>query len=154
MTLQDLAKIINYIAEKNVELNSKYIFEKDLEVDYVCIFSQNDQEHQGLLRLAEEIGEIADKTPTGPVFKFHNRPQTAAGKPKLLKIRTPDPTRPERGDCDFNTNYPEFKKRYLKDPHFKLIKRPNWEMIELMDPEFDVRVYFSSTPLSKDLGIA
>src|SRR5258708_10064883 len=153
MTQQDLTGIINYIAQKNVELNSKYILEKELEADYVCIFSQNDQEYQELLKLASEIGEVVDQTPTGPVFKFHNRPETATGKPKLLKIRVPDPTRPERGDCDFNTDYPEFKKKYLKDSHCNLIERPNWEMIELMDPEFDVRVYFSSTPLSKDLGI-
>lgn len=92
-------------------------------------------------------------SPTGPVYKFREKPNTIAGRPVLLRIRHPDKTRPERGDTDFNTNYPVFKKKYLGNPYFKLIEREDYEMIELVNTEFDVRVYFSGTPLSKTLGI-
>lgn len=73
----------------------------------------------------------------------------------LLKIRKPDPTRPERGDADFTLrDYNSFKEKYLKDAeHFKLIDRGNFEMIELKDPKFDVRSYFSNIPLTVQLGI-
>ena len=80
--------------------------------------------------------------------------KTVAGLLKLLKIRHPDSTRPERGDADFTvTNFVVFKKKYLSKKEFKLIKRKNFEMIELMDPEFDVRAYFSNPPLDKQLNI-
>lgn len=153
MTQVDLQKIIDYLVKKTVEVKNKHTEEKNLEIDYVCIFSHSDNEYQDLLKLAAEIGTIADQTPTGPVFKFNSPPETKAGKPKVLKIRIPDSSRPQRGDCDFNTNYPEFKSKYLHKPRFSLIVRPNFEMLELKDPEYDILAYFSSIPLSKKLGI-
>jgi hypothetical protein len=38
------------------------------------------------------------------------------------------------------------KDHILFDKNFSLIKRPEMEMIELMDKNFDVRVYFSNPP--------
>lgn len=153
MNQKDLSRIIDYLAINCTKLKDKYIGQ-DLVADWVCIFSQSDQEYVELKRLASEIGEIVEDTPTGPIYKFNQRPQTIAGKPYLLKIRVPDETRPERGDVDFNTNYSEFKKQYLDNKNFTLIVRDDFEMVELMDPEFDVRVYFSSEPLSSQLGIS
>ena len=42
------------------------------------------------------------------------------------------------------SNISEFKEKYLSQKEFKLIMRENFEMIELIDPQFDVRVYFSN----------
>jgi len=153
MRREDVYKIIDYIAFECVRLRDKYIEEKDLEVDYVCIFSQNENEFNELFKVAQEIGKLANETPTGPVFAFNDRPETVAGKPKLLKIRKPDVTRPQRGDMDFNTDYESFKKKYLNNKNFKLIVREDFEMIELKDDSFNVLVYFANTPLSKQLGI-
>ncbi len=150
---QDLQDIISYLVSKTIELKDTYTEEKDLEIDYVCIFSHSDKEYQKLLKLASEIGKVVDQTQTGPVFKFQNPPETKAGRPKLLKIRIPDPTKVQRGDTDFNTNYADFKSKYLGKPRFSLIERKDFEMIELKDPEFDVLVYFSSIPPSKQLKI-
>jgi len=73
----------------------------------------------------------------------------------LLKIRKPDPTRPELGDADFTVeNYPEFKQRHLSKTGFSLIqKRKDFEMLELADPKFHVRAYFSNPPLDKQLKV-
>jgi hypothetical protein len=72
-----------------------------------------------------------------------------------LKIRKPDQTRPERGDADFAVkNYEEFKNSCLTKPGFGVIERDTFEMIELMDSSFDVRVYFSSPPVEVQLGLA
>ncbi len=125
---------------------------KKLEIDYICIFSHSQKEHNEFLKKAGEIGKIADETPTGPIFAFKFPPRTIAGNPKLLKVRKPDETRPQRGDVDFNTNYEEFKEKYLDDKQFTLIKRKDFEMIELRDSAFDVLVYFSSIPLSSSWG--
>lgn len=154
MTVEDLNKIVLYIASECVKLKDKYTDEKDLAADYVCIFAQSLDEYRDLLEATKKIGKLAGGTLTGPVYAFNNRPQTAAGKPKLLKIRKPDATRTQRGDVDFNTSYEEFKKKYLDNKRFTLVVRPEFEMIELMDNDFDVRVYFSSIPLSKTLGVS
>ena len=151
MNKKDLQKIINYIIKKTLKLKDKYTQEKEIEIDYICIFSQRDKEYRDLKDIVSEIGELVWDSPTGPVYKLKVRPQTPAGKPVLLRIRIPDKTRLERGDVDFNTDYPKFKNKYLKDSHFKLIEREDYEMIELMDIDFDVRVYFSSTSFSKTL---
>lgn len=153
MSKEDIFKIIDYLIFECNRLKNKYIKEKNLEVDYVCIFSQNESEFNQLNKAAESLGEILDETPTGPVFAFNLPPKTLAGSPKLLKIRKPDKTRPQRGDVDFNTDYESFKNKYLDNERFTLIKRENFEMIELRDDNFDVLVYFSSTPLSKQLGV-
>ncbi|MBI5220288.1 MAG: hypothetical protein HY978_00420 [Candidatus Liptonbacteria bacterium] len=50
-------------------------------------------------------------------------------------------------------HYAEFKTAHLGQPGFSLIPREGYEMIELIDPEFDVRVYFSNPPLTQQLGI-
>lgn len=152
MTPEDLNKIIVYIVEQCVKLKDKYTGEKDLIADYVCIFSHSQDEYNALIKSAEQIGKLASQTPTGPVFAFINPPDTIVGKPKLLKIRKPDTTRPQRGDVDFNTDYEMFKNKYRDNKRFTLIQREDFEMIELRDDNFDVFVYFSSTPLSKQLG--
>ncbi|MBI5635563.1 hypothetical protein HY993_01220 [Candidatus Micrarchaeota archaeon] len=77
-----------------------------------------------------------------------------SGPFKILKIRKPDKTRPERGDADFNiANYEDFKKKYLPLEGFKLIVREDHKMIELTEEGADVRVYFSNPHIDKVLGI-
>lgn len=153
MTPKELNKIIDQIVNGCFELKNKYIQEKDLEIDYLCIFSQNQKEYQNLIQVSEQIGKVVNNTPTGPVYAFNKRPKTIIGSPKLLKIRLPDKTRPQRGDVDFNTNYPEFKEKYLNNKEFTLIQRVDFEMIELKDSNFNVLLYFSNIPPSKQLGI-
>lgn len=148
MTSSELFKIIEYITKNCKDLKDKYINE-DLKIDYICIFSQSQKEYEELLEIASSVGKLVDKTKTGPVFKFHNPPQTIIGKPKVIKIRIPDNTRPERGDVDFTSNYSDFKNKYFDDNKFKLIKREKFEMLELKDPAFNVLVYFSSIPQSQ-----
>ena len=106
-----------------------------------------------LKKLASEIGEVIKNTPSGPLY--HVKPiSTVSGQLKLLKIRNPDVTKPERGDADFTvSNYHNFKSKYLSQSRFKFIPRPNFEMIELMDSEFDIRAYFSNPPLEVQLKI-
>lgn len=153
MTIEEFNKVIDYIVKRCFELKNKYV-QEEIEIDYICIFSQSNQEYTQFLKFARELGKIVDETKTGPVFKFNSPPQTIVGKPKLLKIRIPDPTRPQRGDVDFNTDYDNFKKKYLDNKRFKLVKSwDGFEMIELRDEEFDVLVYFSISPLSKKLGV-
>lgn len=142
-----LQKIKQIVSEAN-NLKDKYTKEKDVLVNWVCIFSQSDAEYEKLTKQSLEIGDLIETTSSGLIYKFKDPPETEAGRPKLFKIRMYDKTRPEKGDADFTTKYEEFKKTYLDNKRFTLIVREKFEMIELKDENFDVRAYFSSIPPS------
>ncbi len=153
MNAEKLQTIIQKIVQESAKLKNKHTTAKAAPVNYACIFSQNKQEYDELLVAAHKIGKIIKETPTG--FLFQIEPiQTSAGVLKLLKIRLPDKTRLELGDADFTIdNFFEFEKKYLSKKAFKLISKENFYMIELRDPEFNVRTYFSNPPLDKQIGI-
>lgn len=153
MEKETFKELIQDIVEQACELKNKHTDEKDANVNYACIFSQSEKEYKELLELAQQIGQVIKDTPTGPIFRIDDL-DTVAGKLRLLRIRIPDKTRPERGDSDFTVKgYPLFKEICLQKPNFKLIEREDFEMIELMDSSFNVRVYFSNPPLDQQLGI-
>jgi hypothetical protein len=149
----DLEEIVKYIVDESYELKNKFTEAKTTPVEFACIFCQNEDEYKNLDKLVSERGGIVQETPSGKTYLLTEGIPTKAGFLRLLKVRKPDPARKERGDADFNTSYTEFKAKYDNDPRFELIKRDSFEMLRLSDPEFDVMSCFSSTPMSKDLGI-
>lgn len=153
--MNKINEILEYIIPKTLELNRVHIPDESVRVNYSAIFCQSETEYEELNREAARLGDVAEDTPTGPLYKFHKPLQTVSGPLWLLKVRKPDPSRSERGDADFTLkDYNSFKVKYLKDTeHFKLIDRGKFEMIELKDSKFDVRCYFSNIPLSVQLGI-
>ncbi|MCD6230038.1 MAG: hypothetical protein J7K00_04530 [Candidatus Diapherotrites archaeon] len=153
METEDLKKQVQGIVKQSCELKNKYTAEQNAQVNYACIFSQSSEEFEILIKVANKIGKIIKDTPTGPLFEI-NPIKTVAGNLRLLKIRNPDKTRPERGDADFTVfNYFDFKNKYLPKDGFKLIERKDFEMIELVNFDFNVRAYFSNPPLDEQLGI-
>ncbi|OGM02329.1 hypothetical protein A3K72_01485 [Candidatus Woesearchaeota archaeon RBG_13_36_6] len=134
-------------------LKNKHTDEAKAPVNYACIFSQSWEEYDELLKAASIIGKVVKETPNGKLFQIPPL-VTSSGRLQLLRIRIPDSSRPERGDADFTvSNYLRFKQKYLAKRGFKLIPRENFEMIELMDADFDVRAYFSHPPLDEQLCI-
>jgi hypothetical protein len=153
MNQNDFKKMIQLIVKQAINLKDQHVDEKNAPLSYVCIFSQRNDEYSELVKMAKELGKIIEETPTGLLFQISPM-QTPAGVLQLLKIRVPDSTRPERGDADFSiSNYSSFKTKYLSQQGFKLIKRKNYEMIELVDANYPVRVYFPNVPLDKELGL-
>ncbi|MFH1276157.1 MAG: hypothetical protein ABIH82_03525 [Candidatus Woesearchaeota archaeon] len=154
MNEKELKELVKKIVKEANDLKNKHTSESTALVNYACIFSQNEEEYKELLRVTQKMGKLIEETKSG--FLFHIKSiQTIAGVLKLLKIRIPDITRPEQGDADFTvSDYVKFKKKYLVKPGWNLMKkREDFEMLELMDPKFDVRVYFSNPPLDQQLGI-
>ncbi len=149
--LQELLKDIVKQARK---LKDKHTEESTARVNYACVFAQNQNEYDAFVSSANRMGNLVKNTPTGPLFNIAPL-DTKAGELRLIKIRLPDKTRPERGDADFTVcDYFAFKKTCLAKPGFRLILREDFEMIELMDLNFDVRAYFSNPPLDKQLGLS
>ena len=149
--------IINKVLEiiqLALELKNTHTTEQTAPVNYACIFAQTDEEYEELEKETVKLGKVVKETPMGNVYLLAEPIQTVAGPLKIVKIRKPDQNRPERGDADFTvSNYSEFKKKYLDQPGFKLITRPEMEMIELMDPKFNALAYFSHPTLAETLGI-
>ena len=153
MDVDELKKIAQKIVEEANNLKNKHTGERKAPVNYACVFSQSPEEYEALLAAASKLGSVVKETPPGPLFRIEPL-QTVSGPLQLLKVRAPDKTRPERGDADFTVaDYPACKKASLERLGFKLIEREEFEMIELMDPAFDVRVYFSHPPLDQQLGL-
>ena len=147
-----MENLIQNIVKDAELLKDKYTDQKGVQVNYACIFCQSKEEQIRFLEEAHALGTIIQETPSGPLFKISI--DTIAGKLQLLKIRKPDPTRPERGDADFTvSDYLSFKEKYLNKSGFSLIQKENFEMIELYEKDNNVRVYFSSIPLDKQLNL-
>jgi hypothetical protein len=149
-TLEDQVK---KIVKRATELKNKHTSEKAAKVNYAAISSHSEREFDYFMYAASRMGNLVVDGDTGPIF--HIRPMaTAAGQLKVLKIRVPDRSRHEMGDADFTVkNYPAFKKKISSRRGFRLMKRVEFELIELSDPSFDVRAYFSNKPIDKELGV-
>ena len=151
--MKDLISIVNYIVEKSIQMKDKYTGVKDSSIEFACVFCQNNEEYEKLTNEIEALGKVVQSTNTGFTYKLNQPLNTKAGLLSLVKIRKPDPLRKERGDTDFNTNYQDFKKKYGDKQNFELVKREDFEMLRLSNPQNNVMVCFSSIPLSKVLGI-
>ncbi len=153
MTLDDLKNRTLEIVAKAQNLNIKHTDQKSAPVNYACIFAHSEDEFTELVNLTVQVGCIVSETKMGPVFKIEPF-ETIAGPLQLLKIRRPDLKRLERGDADFTvSDYKTFKSNYLYKPGFSLITRPEMEMIELVDPAWDVLTYYSNPTLLQVLGL-
>lgn len=153
MTPSDIQEIARYIVAEARQVSRAHTDQPDAPVNYVCVFAQSVDEYEDLLTSTHELGTVVAETPTGPVFQI-DPVSTAAGPVQILKIRKPDPKRLERGDADFTvSDYDAFKKSHLDRPGFSLIKRPEMEMIELVDPRFNALAYFSHPVFAKTVGI-
>ena len=149
MEQQEVQLLIQEIVNQTKELKEEYLGNKEVKIQYVCIFSQSKEEYEKLEKISKQMGTILAQTKTGNLYQIPEM-KTALGNLRILKIRIPDKTRPERGDADFKIEqYEEFKKENSNKENFKLIVRENFEMIELMDSRFKVRVYFSNPPVEQ-----
>ena len=153
MNPQEFKTLIQIIVTEASKLRDTRTTEHGAPVNYACVFSQNEQEYESLLAVAGQLGKAVQETTMGPVFYIEPL-STIAGNLRIVKIRKPDPKRTERGDADFTVaDYATFKKTYFGKPGFRIVERPNMEMIELADPIFNVLAYFSNPPLGKILGL-
>lgn len=153
MSERHVVALVQEIVREAKILKDAHTNERDAPVNYACVFAQSAYENESLLATAREFGKVVKDTKMGPVFLVEPI-ETVAGPLRLVKIRKPDPQRTERGDADFTVaDYPTFKTYVLGKPGYKLIERPDMEMVELADPAFSVLAYFSHPLLIETLGI-
>ena len=154
MNRQQFEAIVNEIVKEGERVKSKYLEEPTGPVDYVGIFSRDENEKNAMLSLMKTEGEFLQDTPTGPHYKLKRPLLTKSGLVAVIKVRTTDPKKPHRGSPDFLVDdYDSFKKKYKDRKYFNVIEREVFEMIEIWDPDADVLVYFKNIPMAQILGI-
>jgi hypothetical protein len=147
MTVDQLRELVQTIVSESQRLSVAHTKEANLPVNYACIFAQSKDNFELMVSLTKNFGKVVQETAMGPVFRITPL-LTDAGPLRLLKIRRPDPERPERGDADFTvSDYEYFKRTYMGKPGWRLIERQDMEMLELKDPSFSVLAYYSHPTL-------
>lgn len=143
-TETELKEAIGYLIKQEAELAAKAVG-NSLPITYLTIFSHYADEYDRLVSLVQTWGEVS-KANNG-VKALLRQPITEQDQNiNELRIRKPDPYRMQVGCCDFGIEYYcAFKESHLtNNPNLRLIERPDYEMIEFFDPDFDVLAYIVS----------
>jgi hypothetical protein len=140
----ELFDAVDYVAERALLLSQKAIGQ-ELPISYLTIFAHYETEYDELVGMVRELGELSEANNGVKVLlneKIANRGQSIG----QLRIRRPDPYRTQVGHCDFSVqNYTDFRQTNLaNNKNLRLIERPDYEMIEFFDPDFDVFAYVVS----------
>ena len=144
-TKEELLEVISYIAQETTSLCSK-IIGQELPIGGLTVFSHYQDEFKELKKIALDMGKL-DSENNGPYIKLDQPIELPNSQLELLRIRKPDPYRLHVGCNDFKVpNYKKFKRQHLKaNPYnLRLFKRPEYEMIEFFDPDYDVLAYVAS----------
>jgi hypothetical protein len=139
-----LREAMHYLIGQEALLSSKAV-DQILPITYLTIFAHYTDEYDDLVKIVEDLGDVSDAS-NGIKSKLHD--PIAAGGQEIheLRIRKPDPYRMQVGCCDFGAeDYQTFKNAHLNgNNNLRLIERPDYEMIEFFDPDFDVLAYVVS----------
>ena len=141
---KELIKMVKYIATESSKM-AKKIIGKTLPIKSLTVFSHSQEEFDLLCGILEKIGKPYNYN-NGPRVKLNESIEVGENNITHLRVRKPDIERPQVGCNDFETDYKFFKREYLSK-HFNnliLIIRPEYEMIEFRDKEFDVLAYIVS----------
>ena len=148
MKIQDGQELLSAVCNvvEQTSLLAEIIVGKRFPIKSLTIFSHNEGEFEKLKGILTTLGSPYNEN-NGPRVILYEPIRTNGNAITHLRIRKPDPERPQVGCNDFETDYESFKSQYLEKypDNLKLIQRPEYEMIELSDPTFDVLAYVVST---------
>ena len=145
---KQLIEAVKYTATETTKLCKKVVG-KSLSINSLTVFSHYDAEYKKLLKIIYKIGKPYNKH-NGLCVKLHKTIEVGEHSIQYLRIRKPDPYRTQVGCNDFEVgDYQSFKKNHVpKYPqNLRIIERPDYEMIEFFDPDFDVLAYVVSKKL-------
>ncbi len=141
---EELIEVVKYIAVETSRMAQK-IVGKIFPIKSLTVFAHSQPEFELLEKILAKMGKPYNYN-NGPRVELHEPIKVGSNRITHLRIRKPDPERPQVGCNDFETDYEVFKRKYLSKhlENLRLIKRPKCEMIELHDPGFKVLVYVVS----------
>ena len=142
---QQLKTAVSYVATKTSDLAEKIIGKK-LSISSLTIFSHSAIEFENLQKILLTLGAFYNEN-NGPRVSLYNPIEINTNTIKYLRIRKPDPDRPQVGCNDFDIDdYSAFENQYLSNHPQNLLmtERPTYKMIEFFDSDFDVLAYIVS----------
>jgi hypothetical protein len=142
---ENLIRAVRYVASETSAMAEK-IIGKNLPISSLTIFSHYPEEFEFLSKLALALGILYNEN-NGPRVTLSEPIIVNANTITHLRIRKPDKERPQVGCNDFDVpDYSTFKEQYLPlyPDNLKLIKRPEYEMIEFSHPDYDALSYVVS----------
>jgi len=141
---KELIETVKYVVSETTKMVQK-IVGKTFSVKSLTVFAHSQPEFELLNEILAKIGKPYNYN-NGPRVELYEPIEVGGNRITHLRIRKPDSERPHVGCNDFKTDYESFKKDYLSDypDNLRLIKRPEYEMIEFYDPSFDVLAYVVS----------
>lgn len=142
---EELIQALTYVTVQASKL-SETIIGIILPVTSATVFSHDPDEYRILSEILSGLGKEYDRV-NGLRVVLHEPIKIQSHMITHLRVRPPDPNRPQVGCCDFNVqNYEIFKREQLKShaQNLRLIERPEYEMIEFFSPEFDILAYVVS----------
>ncbi len=141
-----LKEAIHYVAENTTKL-CKRITNLEFPIEGLTIFSHYQDEYEYVKTLLLTLGEFNNDQHHGIYVNLHVPVHLPHNDLTLIRIRQPDPYRMQVGCNDFHVpDVNLFKKNFLeKNPNnLRIIDRPDLEMIEFFDPDFDVLAYITT----------
>lgn len=145
MSSEELLKAVHYIADRSSVMCAKIIGHV-LPISSLTVFSHYPDEFEYWEKMLPLMGAVLTYN-NGPYVNLTEPILLPTGKIMKLRVRYPDPERPQVGCNDFEVkDYTSFKKHYLdtNPNNLRLIMRPEYEMIEFFDKDFDVLAYVLS----------
>ena len=139
-----LIQAVRHIASESTKMVQK-IIGKSFSIKSLTVFAHSQSEFELLTEILAKIGKPYNYN-NGPRVELYEPIEIGKNCITHLRIRKPDFERPQVGCNDFDTDYKAFKNEYLlqHSENLILIKRPEYEMIELRDREFNVLAYVVS----------
>lgn len=141
---KELIEAVKYVASETPKMAQK-IVGKTFPIKSLTVFAHSQPEFELLTGILAKIGKPYNYN-NGPRVELYEPIKVGENSITHLRIRKPDPERPQVGCNDFETDYESFKSEYLLKyaDNLSLIKRLEYEMTELHDKEFDVLAYVVS----------
>jgi hypothetical protein len=141
---EELLEAVRYVATEVSKLTDNVVG-LPYPIKSLTVFSHSESEYALLIGILSGMGKPHDEN-NGPRVELTEPIEVGENHITHLRIRKPDPERPQVGCADLTVEYTSFKKTFLEAyPHnIRLIKRPNYDMLELHHPEFDVLAYVVS----------
>lgn len=141
---KELMEAVKHVASETSKM-AKKIVGKTFPIKSLTVFTHSQPEFELLIEILAKIGKPYNYN-NGPRVELYEPIEIGENHIIHLRIRKPDPERPQVGCNDFETDYRFFKSKYLLKyaDNLSFIKRPEYEMIELHDKEFDVLAYVVS----------
>lgn len=143
----ELLDAITYIAQEATKLAYE-ITGDTYKISSLTVFSHYPNEFEELKQLLLKLGEIKTEN-NGPYITLHKPLHLPHNELHFLRVRKPDPYRMQVGCCDFDIrDYKKFKDELVdKRDGLRAIERPEYEMIEFYNPDYDVLAYVVSKSL-------